>query len=1211
MSTKIGIGITTASSDANTTAQIHMVENRVAPRLLILMVGSGLSNRLRAIVSARLLARRAGRTLVVLWPRDAHCRAPMRTLLRASTRLVPFGDENDDNREDDSSMIFEEGGSKEESDMFVVDFELTYPEGLIDQLFERAATSNRNHEATPNHQLAVHVMSYFDNPVLDLGGGGRRGGLVRPPHGNGQQRTRAPPKPPPQHLYVRSKYWLVSRNHGDTRGGSPTSFDDDGSGGGSGDKDDETFGGEAGAVRMEIASLPLSLRVIANLARQISRIDNALLVDGTTCIDCSNCRKNSGMSSRCGGGRDVGLKKAKAPRRKLVVVHMRCQASIARDLPGPIPPHMATELRTLESAATVTRRTCGAPSFLVALRRLYFLLLGSKVVDDEEDDDDMDDYLDENEIDESDHNGTGNSGDGAFADSARGAIAAAATQTTTSMESTSDTSTTKVQGVTTMTVTTTTTTTTTTSTTTSNTTASTPAAAATGGVVFYVATDVPSALVELRAGFPPGAMLSYDDAEVCPDETDNNRHEMWGNVGVEVGLPSEILPWFEPRGSDCMSRALVEQRLLMDARAAARVLSSWSTFSELISRGAATTTATEVNGCGWLGGDEGENDDHFKARRRQWERWRWWQQRQRSPDGAVTQRRLAVSSQGRVEERTPHSHPVAQLARHCAVALCVASFVLPLGEYNEEEEAAGLAAAHTLALRLRQRQLPTPAPLPSLPQQQQSSAWIFGAKFPFANWRMRVYYDEDWLTQDDYNRNSRLGRVSAAAGRRRRRRRREALVFLASRGVELVPPLASVPSSLLSSPSSTSLHASAWLVATDSTVDRYIVRSLLVAGGGPLSTRDEAAVADWALSGLPLHRILDHPDHFSYCISASGVLWGGLRGAIDPRVVWGVMARQIPNSDGSASAHDGIVKSGDFSRTTDAEKLLLQTAVAPAARRAGMLLHASVEYRHPAPHSSPSYSQGSNAAPWLWGGAVERVPMPVERRGKESVGEPFRVSIAAFGNCEKTTIEDADDNGDFKEVPAPPLLLPPLMPIAEKQQQKPISLAAAAMALADAEGAGHEVASSLVIPLSAGVMDIAIAIIEPKDGTSYRDGCDGGDGGGELMILPEVQVRVFGSGPHSDRMRSHPSSFRLCTAVDDGAASCTPLLEGAPLAPLGYHRLVDHRFAYTFTAFLLFKEEGSGAATGGGGSTGGERRRNEVIAEVTSIFSVISDFSTY
>ena len=26
-----------------------------------------------------------------------------------------------------------------------------------------------------------------------------------------------------------------------------------------------------------------------------------------------------------------------------------------------------------------------------------------------------------------------------------------------------------------------------------------------------------------------------------------------------------------------------------------------------------------------------------------------------SPDGAVTQRRLAVSSQGRVEERTPHS----------------------------------------------------------------------------------------------------------------------------------------------------------------------------------------------------------------------------------------------------------------------------------------------------------------------------------------------------------------------------------------------------------------------------------------------------------------------------------------------------------------------------------------------------------------------------
>ena len=64
----------------------------------------------------------------------------------------------------------------------------------------------------------------------------------------------------------------------------------------------------------------------------------------------------------------------------------------------------------------------------------------------------------------------------------------------------------------------------------------------------------------------------------------------------------------------------------------------------------------------------------------------------RRSDAATAGRFLA----GRVEERTPHSHPVAQLARHCAVALCVASFVLPLGEYNEEEEAAGLAAAHPL-----------------------------------------------------------------------------------------------------------------------------------------------------------------------------------------------------------------------------------------------------------------------------------------------------------------------------------------------------------------------------------------------------------------------------------------------------------------------------------------------------------------------------------
>ena len=46
-------------------------------------------------------------------------------------------------------------------------------------------------------------------------------------------------------------------------------------------------------------------------------------------------------------------------------------------------------------------------------------------------------------------------------------------------------------------------------------------------------------------------MLSYDDAEVCPDETDNNRHEMWGNVGVEVDYPRNIAV-VRTQGSDCI-----------------------------------------------------------------------------------------------------------------------------------------------------------------------------------------------------------------------------------------------------------------------------------------------------------------------------------------------------------------------------------------------------------------------------------------------------------------------------------------------------------------------------------------------------------------------------------------------------------------------------------------------------------------------------------
>lgn len=64
-----------------------------------------------------------------------------------------------------------------------------------------------------------------------------------------------------------------------------------------------------------------------------------------------------------------------------------------------------------------------------------------------------------------------------------------------------------------------------------------------------------------------------------------------------------------------------------------------------------------------------------------------------------------------------------------------------------------------------------------------------------------------------------------------------------------------------------------FMVATDSTVDRYIVRDT----DSRLNARDAIAVQEWIVSKYPVHILRDHVNH---CIVMNGGMWGGIKGAI-------------------------------------------------------------------------------------------------------------------------------------------------------------------------------------------------------------------------------------------------------------------------------------------------------------------------------------------
>jgi len=64
-----------------------------------------------------------------------------------------------------------------------------------------------------------------------------------------------------------------------------------------------------------------------------------------------------------------------------------------------------------------------------------------------------------------------------------------------------------------------------------------------------------------------------------------------------------------------------------------------------------------------------------------------------------------------------------------------------------------------------------------------------------------------------------------------------------------------------------------FMVAADSTVDRYIVRDV----DSRLNARDRIAVEEWIESKYPVHIMRDHVNH---CIVMNGGMWGGVAGAL-------------------------------------------------------------------------------------------------------------------------------------------------------------------------------------------------------------------------------------------------------------------------------------------------------------------------------------------
>ena len=98
-----------------------------------------------------------------------------------------------------------------------------------------------------------------------------------------------------------------------------------------------------------------------------------------------------------------------------------------------------------------------------------------------------------------------------------------------------------------------------------------------GTAVFYLAADHPDALDAIRRAFPPGKVITYG-GPFCSDSG-----------------PVQILT---DRHTECMRRALVEQRVLGSIGATMIVTSTFTTFSEVAVRLSALDPSRVMHGCG-------------------------------------------------------------------------------------------------------------------------------------------------------------------------------------------------------------------------------------------------------------------------------------------------------------------------------------------------------------------------------------------------------------------------------------------------------------------------------------------------------------------------------------------------------------------------------------------------------------------------------------
>ena len=211
--------------------------------LLLVMVGNGLSNRLRAVASAVLLARRSHRRLVLLWPLEAHCRARFSDLFNVTAlsssikgskrRDDSYACNNSDSscRDDclgcDKKNVSHEFSNANFEDEFydddlddgdddatplVMQFVLDCPPDVVDDFFESLVIAG-------SKPVKTHVYSFWFSPTMDLKS------LThtldaREDISSSETLTVGPRRA--HHAYARSSYWLVSKHHGDTRlgGGS-------------------------------------------------------------------------------------------------------------------------------------------------------------------------------------------------------------------------------------------------------------------------------------------------------------------------------------------------------------------------------------------------------------------------------------------------------------------------------------------------------------------------------------------------------------------------------------------------------------------------------------------------------------------------------------------------------------------------------------------------------------------------------------------------------------------------------------------------------------------------------------------------------------------------------------------------------------------------------------------------------------------------------